>query len=350
MEQQGTWKDLLSEFAGNPLQFAQEHWHWMIGILVLLFALSKLNNYLEVTGVNKAILLTRGVVGSLMAFIITPIAFLLLLNFIAWANGLPLINMWNIWEWIKLTGSSFWWLFECLFDFGEAPTSPTAFNVSSVIRLLWVGLPLTIIWWRSTSTRFWKLMIVPILVGLCILTANRAAPPTFLDHHVPENVFSYFKNTNTKKVTKDFELEKRQKEWMNEAGTAYQRYRKPIFLGLLGILGIGFFVGYKTEYKAYALILIALAIAGFYYMINHTKEIQELQPPPPVQTPIKPTYTELDKLYQEFEREFNANNGESSIKLSKTSFKIHQILKEKNTSPPDKFCKLYKPYFFDYCK
>jgi len=58
MEDGGTWRSFISTFLSDPVGFIQIHWPWLFLLLVLLFALSKLNNYLEVKGVDKAILIT----------------------------------------------------------------------------------------------------------------------------------------------------------------------------------------------------------------------------------------------------------------------------------------------------
>jgi len=350
MEQDGTWRAFIGSFLSDPVDFIQLHWPWLLFLLILLFALSKLNNYLEVKGVDKAILITRGLVGSVMAFIVTPFALLLFVNCIAWVKGLPGVNMWNIVEWLQLTITSFWWILECMLDIGESPTSTSLYHPSSIVRIAWIALPVLFIWLRIMKTRFWRLMYLPILLGLLVITANRWAPPTFLDDHIPMAVTEW-------QPSKHVIAEQSQIQHAPPAATVNRtegllnRHRKLIIVALLCLLAVGCSLGYYSDYKLVALGLILFSCFGFVQLFKSTIDTTSILPASK-ETEIIPTpkASQLTKEFKAFEALFKAHDGKNSVALSQQSFKINALLKSTGERPPARFCNLYRDYFFDYCE
>lgn len=105
------WSNLFQGLANSPVTSMI----WVVVLLVLLFVLSRFNNYLEVRGVNRAIGITRALVGSFMYFIVAPVVLFVFINVMAFIYGAPLINVSFLWNWIELTGTSYFWLLKCLF-------------------------------------------------------------------------------------------------------------------------------------------------------------------------------------------------------------------------------------------
>ncbi len=353
MEEGGTWRAFIGSFLTDPVGFIQLHWPWLLFLLILLFALSKLNNYLEVKGVDKAILITRGLVGSVMAFIVTPFALLLFVNCIAWAKQLPTVNMWNIVEWLQLTVTSFWWILECALDIGESPTSNSLYSSSSIVRIIWIALPLVFIWLRIMKTRFWRAMCLPILLGLLVITANRWAPPTFLDNHIPIAVTEWQPSKEPMVFSERSQIQQAPPtlETVNRTEGLLNRHRKLIIVALLCLLAVGCSLGYYSDYKLIGLGLILFSCFGFVQLFTSTVETHDLLPASKkTETIPPPKASQLTQEFKAFEALYKAQQGETSVKLSQLSFKINAMLKSSGEVPPARFCSLYRDYFFDYCE
>ncbi|MDC0231143.1 hypothetical protein OAK19_04190, partial [Aureispira] len=65
-----SWKVFIAEVFRSP----QSYIFWLVFFLIVLFLLSRFRNRMEERGVNKAIYISRGLVGSFIAFIVAPIA------------------------------------------------------------------------------------------------------------------------------------------------------------------------------------------------------------------------------------------------------------------------------------
>jgi len=352
MEQSGTWRAFIGSFFSDPVGFIQLHWPWLLFLIILLFALSKLNNYLEVKGVDKAILITRGLVGGVMAFIVTPFALLLFVNCIAWVKQLPTVNMWNIVEWLQLTFTSFWWILECVLDVGESPTANSFYTPSSIVRIIWIALPVLFIWLRVIKTRFWRLMYLPVLLALLVITANRWAPPTFLDDHIPMTITNWQPNTKTNSDLSQIEpTTPIEAETVSKTENLINRHRKLIIVALLCLLAVGCSLGYYSDYKLIALCLIVFSCFGFVQLFNSTINTDNILPASKETEFIQPQKTtELTKEFKAFEALYKTQEGATSVELSQLSFKINALLKSSGEVPPARFCKLYRDYFFDYCE
>ncbi|MEM6724598.1 MAG: hypothetical protein AAF598_11200 [Bacteroidota bacterium] len=341
MQQPISWAEHFKEFTGNPTDFVQGHWPWLIVILVVLFMLSRLNNYMEVEGVNKAIYLTRGIVGSIIAFIIAPIVFLLVLNLYAWFNGLKMFDMTFLWDWFKLTISTFFWLLQSI----GAPRGDVLFDTNSLIRLAWVILPLSIIWLRVAVTNFWRLMLIPAIAGILMLTAYKEAKPTFLNKYIPEEWQNFKigdKNAPTVRIDpsdpstypdEDSEIE----------DTARKVYRKnaPWFtLALLLLFAVALSIGFLTKYKLFSLIMVGVCF-GLFFLMN---DFSASGGKPDIPLSMEAFF---EDLCADFERSYE-RSGES-VETYKASLLVRQQLDQGIGALPENYCADYSMYFYDLC-
>jgi len=388
-----SWGDLLGNFLSNPLEFLRDHWYGIIFLLLLLFALSRLNNYMEVNSVNRAINIARAFVGSIMAFVIAPITLLLLINLIAYLKGIPTFSFMFIWDWLKLTGSTFWWIVKSATCFScDNERMPYAYDINSLIRIAWVVIPVSFIWLRSTSTMFTRLMLLPFIAAILYITYQRKASPTFFDKYIPEqyrnitidNFLNLNENTTkrlrdivdntinnnpepttdadrippkprTKNKTRSLNPDKPKKKQTvkpkepapndnfdnlrNNVDTFRENNTRNIVLGLIGLLLLAALLHFYTKFKVLALVFMILGLAGFFVMSPSSFN----RPPPPA-------YVDSNSLLKQFEQTYRRQNGVPSIALTELSFKIQkQLEKEKRTSLPNKYCDAYKDYFYDFC-
>lgn len=394
-----SWADLLTKFLSNPLDFLQDHWYGLILLLLLLFALSRLNNYMEVNSVNRAINLARAFVGSVMAFIIAPITVLILINAIAYIKGIPTFSFWFIWDWLKLTASTFWWMVRSATCFScDNDLADYAYDINSLIRIAWVVIPVTFIWLRSTSTLITRFMLLPFIALIFYITYQRKASPTFFDKYIPEKYRDYkvddilnFNKDNVKRFKDIVNVDRfRDDEPTTDADriptvpktnpqpktkprtrnikpqdTQRQRTVKPkkpatndaldnlkdsaeafkvkntrnIIYVLIGLLLLAALLHFTGKFRWLALAFMIISIGGFLFMSPSLFS----RPPPP-------TYVDSTDMLQRFERMHKAQKGRPSVSLTELSVRItKQLHKEKRTTIPDRYCQKYKAYFYDFC-
>lgn len=389
-----TWNDFIQEFLSNPGQFIQGHWPYLLGLVLVLFALSRLNNYMEIRGVNRAINVARAFVGSVMAFVIAPIVFLLLLNLVAYVKGIPRFNLSFIWDWLRLTGTTFWWILKSATCFScEGEKMDVAYNISSLIRIAWVIIPISFIWLRSVSSNLWRILLIPFILGIFYITYQKKASPTFLDKYIPEKYRNFTipdflelgndtknfvdriitdvkggkdvstdittdadriivtpdntdNNTTTdtqtrrkvvpKKDTKLSDFDKIK----NTADKFRKKNARYIVLALIGLLLIAGLLHFYTNLRWLALLFLLLSFAGFFIIASG------LRAPPPTTTTIR---TDFNGLLVRFEQMYEQQNGAPSVPLTELSVKINNQLKYKAKVLPERFCVKYKPYFYDFC-
>ncbi len=394
-----TWGDLLRTFASDPLGFLQAHWYGLILLLLLLFALSRLNNYMEVNSVNRAINVARAFVGSVMAFVIAPIMVLILINAVAFIKGIPMFSFWFIWDWLSLTASSIWWVIRCATCFScDNQVVDVAYNHHAILRLAWILIPTIFIWWRSASTIVTKALMIPFILGVLFVTYQREASPTFLDKHLPEswrsfkidNILNFRKTTtnirdyvnvdkfrdrtqpSTDADRKQVQPDPKPKTQPRNRNIQIERKREPkppspttndnviddkieqfkditqdfkkknnnyILLALLACLLIAALLHFTTKLKILALLFLLLSLGGFLFMSPDFFD----SPPP------ETAYTITDRMLARFDQLYKQQDGDASIELTNLSVEINQRLKEGKGRLPERYCRLYKPYFYDFC-
>jgi len=393
-----SWGDLLRAFLSDPLGFLQSHWYGLILLLLLLFALSRLNNYMEVNSVNRAINIARAFVGSVMAFVIAPIMALILINVVAYIKGIPMFSFWFIWDWLKLTASSIWWVIRCATCFScDNQVVDVAYNHHAILRLAWILIPTIFIWWRSTSTILTKALMIPFILGVLFVTYQREASPTFLDKQLPEswrdfkidNILNFRKTTTnirdyvnidqfrdrTKPTTdadrkrvqptkpqpepktptrniqpkkertipppviEDNPIDDRLNQIKDITEDFKEKNNRYILLALLGFLLIAAFLHFQTKMKLLALIFLVLSLGGFVFMSPAL--FDGSQP--------EPERSKTDRMLVEFEQMYQLREGKASVELTNLSIQINERLRNGQGSLPPEFCDLYKAYFYDFC-
>jgi hypothetical protein len=170
-----TWGEAFAGLLTTPLSMV-----WVIGLLILLFIMSRVNNNLEIKSVNRAIVISRSLVGMFMWFIVVPIVLFLFLMLFALVYKIDMLDIGFIFKWIGLTFSSYWWLIKCFFGAESISGEKAAYSLDAVVRVLWVSLPLAFIWVRATSTTMTRLLIVPLILGFFIIARHKRAEPSFI--------------------------------------------------------------------------------------------------------------------------------------------------------------------------
>ncbi|MEM7105005.1 MAG: hypothetical protein AAF502_17845 [Bacteroidota bacterium] len=349
------WAQHFGEIARNPGEFINGHWIWLLVIILTLFILSRMNNYMEVSGVNKAIIISRGIVSTFMAFILAPIVFMLLLNVYAFFNGLPLINMRFIWEWIVLTATTFYWLLKCI----GMPRGEVMYDLSGVIRVLWFLLPTAYIWLRTASSGFWRMMLIPFVISTIYLTAYKAAPPTFFNKYIPvewqdikvgdqkgptlnDQIKAIEEKTGGDKNDDDkpTAFDNQKKKLSEDANKFYKKNTAYISGGIFILLAFALALGYLTKFKILSLLLTGACIFGFYMMMQSSPSAEKLEN---FRTPNYAFYELVDKFEAEYKKK-----GES-MTAHKYAIRLNEMVKTGKYELPKYFCQDYKLYFYDYC-
>lgn len=352
----GLWSEHFNRILKDPTGYIQSHWIWLLVALLTLFILSRVNNYMEVKSVNRAIYLARGMVGTVMAFVVAPIIFLILLNVYAWFNGLPLFNLIFLWDWFALTLTTFWWLLKSI----GMPRGDYIYDINSLIRLGWIIIPVSFIWLRVASSNFGRLLLIPFIAGLFFLTAFKHAEPTFLNKYLPQNLKEFkigggdhisisdrVKRLEDPNEGGDSYVDTKTKEVTREVNSFYKENAIYFTLALLFLLALAIFLGFYTKNRMFSLILILICLGLFYLMMKTSP------PPEPIkrdQIVINPTYKKMAllDLCTLFEKTYVAT-GES-IKSHEISVAIRYKLTMGKRELPLHFCTSYRMYFYDYCQ
>ena len=189
-----SWGDFVLEIVQRP----QNYVFWLIVFLVVLFLLSRLRNIMEERSVNRAIYVSRAFVGTFIAFVITPVVFYIMLNIVALVHNVNTIDISFLAKWLGLTVTSYWWLLKCFFGSASISGADQLYSLDSMIRIIWILLPLSIIWMRVSNTRIGKLFLIPLIIGTLVITRYKYAPPTFIteDENLAERIpgLNWFKD------------------------------------------------------------------------------------------------------------------------------------------------------------
>ncbi len=363
-----TWGEFLFNLVQHPIDTIQANWYWLIVILIVLFSLSRLNNFLEIKGTDRAIRLGRGITSTITLFIIAPLIFILLLNLFALIYGLPSISLLNLWKWFELTLTSLWWIVSSfvLYTQGIPSDSESVFSADSIVRLAAIILPGIFVWLRAAKSSVTKFLLIPLVIGVLWVTKNRAAPSTFLsetieqwksgekeiipgvDIKVPD--FNSIRNTQVA-TTRGSLIE-------NIRKSIDPKTRNLIMLGSLAALLVAMFGFSQTKkFRALFLSLIFLAAIFFIAMLMAADRtvkdvaIEDRAPPTETRTP-QVTDENNDFLYSlmsDFEDEFNKQNGEKNLKLYDLSLQISERFLQIDMQPPPRYCTRYRDYFDRVC-
>ena len=326
-----TWRQFFSEVLQNP----QAYIVWVVVFLIVLFILSRLRNRMEERGVNKAIYISRGLVGSFIAFIVTPIVCYILINIIALVHGVRLIDVRFLSDWLGLTLSSYWWLLECFFNSVRVAYAQDIYSLDAIIRILWIILPISFIWLRMSNSRMGKLFLIPLIIFVFVITRYKTAPPTFIteDHEIISKtpLLKWFTPDN-KTLTE------------GEIALVNSQQRGILALGFGSLLFVGFVVGLYFKRRLAGLFICLVGSLGFILMAPHQVEKNRTEHPfNSVDLPL--LIVQMDSLF--------AVEGES-VKVYELSLQIESLFDKKIASGamiifPDSLCIKYPNYFYDRC-
>ncbi len=327
-----TWRQFFTEVIHSP----QSYIFWLVIFLIVLFILSRFRNRMEERGVNKAIYISRGLVGTFIAFIVTPIAFYFLLNTVALVHGVKIIDVSFLTDWIGLTLSSYWWLLECFFGSIRVAYAEEIYSVDSFIRILWIVLPISFIWLRMSKSKVGKLFIIPMIIGVLIITRYKTAPPTFITedkeliNKIP--VLNWF-SADSNKANDD------------KKSIITKDKRKLLAGGLAVLIIVGFIVGLYFKFRIAGLFITLVGLLGFVLMAPHEKEVRETKHPD-YHLDLDSLIFKMDSLY--------ISTGES-IAVYEISQKIESAFKAHIEAGdlirfPDSLCRKYESYFYDRCQ
>jgi hypothetical protein len=291
---------------------------------------------MEERSVNRAIYISRGMVGTIMAFIIAPIVFFILLNIIALVHGVNTIDIGFLAKWIGLTVTSYWWLLKCFFGSESLSGALMMYSPDAIIRILWIILPFSFIWIRMSSTKIGKLFLIPLIIGVFVITRYKKAPETF--------------------ITQDGTLMERI-PWINmfigggNSSDADQSIstgqRKILAGGLLLLLFAGFVVGLYLQRRLIGLFLVAIGLLGFLLMAPHQ---QDRIIPKKHEENYK---ANLDSMIQIMNQLYAQNPD--TLELYHLSLQVKagydaRLQVGDMITFPDSLCTKFDSYFYDWCK
>lgn len=330
-----SWGELFTDVVSRPSRYL----FWVIIFLVLLFMMSRLNNIMEVKGVNRAIYITRGLVGSFMYFIVAPIIIFILINIIAVIYGVPMLNISFLGKWIGLTASSYWWLLKCFFGSADISGEKDMYSIHSVIRMLWVLLPITLIWLRMTKSKVGKLLILPFMIGVFVVARYKKADETF--------------------VTKDLSPETIAKIPFlgsligeDSGGSSLQPIHRKVIAGIfiVAIAG-GFFVGLRTQRRIVGLVVVMVGSLGLMLITPSTgsdKKNVAVHDDHPVNVSIDSLIREMDTMAMLRD---TLGMYQMSVRINEAyEAQYHEgFIMVDTIWSRCKLCEKYRNYFYDHC-
>lgn len=332
-----SWGEFLLRVAKSP----QNYVFWLVIFLLVLYLMSRLRNILEERSVNRAIYISRGLVGTFNAFVIMPVALYFLLNLIALVHGINTIGIGFLAKWLGLTVTSYWWLLRCAFNSADLINADQIYSINSVIRILWILIPFSIIWLRTSSTRVGKFFLIPLIIGTLVITRYKFAPPTFLTEDT--ELLQQIPGLNRLNFigTDAFSSG-------NSTTAMLSASQRKIVAGVLGFLvAIGFVVGLGLSKRIPGLLLVAVGIMGFLLIAPHkaSQEIPEEH---------KEHYgANLQALIHQMDSVHKIDNN--SLEIYHLSMRISAAYQARIEMGevirfPDSLCNRYHAYFYDWCK
>lgn len=405
LQKSKSWSDLIGDIFSKPTNILI----WVIVFLVILFALSRFNNYLEVRGVDRAIYVTRGMVGSLMFFVIAPIVIFIMLFVIALIYGIPPPDISFLGKWISLTFSSYFWLLRCAFnDNNLIQENPVElYSVHALVRILWTLIPLTLIWLRVSKTRVGRLLILPVIIAILLIARYKKANETFLTQGFDGTLTEYFaKMTMTEKQlieehtkimfpilakqylrvineepaeTDDLEELEQIAEFRNEQEKLKRKgaeissalvhwgkiqfvrlnsgkLRQQIIAGvIIGFILLGFGIGLASEkYRVVGLIVVIIGILGFFLITPSSDVVSEdndYHEDHPINVDLDSLIYRMDSLYLAPE--------DNELAIYNMANRIYQAYEYQYNNEGDHMidtiwdehglCYKYGDYFYDHC-
>ena len=334
------WGEVLLKLMTSPLAFV-----WVIAILILLFVMSRFNNNLEIKSVDRAITISRSLVGVFMWFFVAPIVGFLFMNLFAIVNGIDMINASFIFQWIGLTFSSYWWLVKCFFGAESIGGQKDAYTLDAVVRILWVSIPLAFIWIRSTSTMITRLLIIPLILAFFIMARHKKAEPSFITDKAGREFFerlpvigNLLKEPAPVAGTKNLKKMSRS-----------DNVKTIVIFSVLGLFIVsGVVIGLYKQMYVIGLITAIIGIFGLFLLApSGDMKILRLQ-----HDDDHPINANIDSLINRMDSLFKIYGG--STEVYEISQQIDAALNAQHEMvkfPDSILCQpQYRPYFYDWCQ
>jgi hypothetical protein len=332
-----SWVEAFKRIAANPVVLLV----WVIVGLVILFLLSRFNNYMEVRGVNRAIVIARSFVGVIMWFLIVPFVIYLLINIFAAVHGAPLFGITFLFQWIGLTASSYWWLIKCALGSEDLLGQKEIYSPDAIVRIFWVLVPLSLIWYRTAQTRVMRLLLIPIILGVLVVTRHKKSEETFIVRD-----FGLQNLQNLPVVGALFQDEKISPNGVPLPAKKMNATQQKLIAGALVVVMIaGFMTALYWQKRVMGLIVVMIGLAGFFLASPTTdKTVRKAQYDKnhAIHTNIDSLLRVLDSIYT---REGTSTN------VYKLTLQIDQAFDAQHDerSFPDSLCGRYAQYFYDRC-
>lgn len=319
-----TWTKFFKEVIASP----QDYVLWLILALVLLFMTSRFRNKLEEQSVDKAIFISRAMVGFIMAFVVAPVMVYLLFNLIAVFYGIDLISIGFLYDWIALTVSSYWWLMKCFFNSADLKDTESMYQLNAIIRIIWICLPLTLIWWRVAKTAGGKSLILPLFIAILVITRHKEAPVTFLTQN--HEVTAHFDGL--------FEAEEQHQTYFESNENKNTLKFQLLVIGCSVMIIAGLLIAYLTNLKALGLFLGMTGVMTFVlFSPNDTNK-----------TPSFRENERIEFLWKQFEQAYAADGQD--IRPYELSLKIKEYYRLNPSKRfPSSKCIQYDAYFDELC-
>ena len=257
-----------------------------------------------------------------------------MLNIVALVHNVAIIDVSFLTDWIGLTISSYWWLLKCFFGSVSVSFAKEIYSVNSIIRILWIILPISFIWLRMSKTKIGKLFLIPLIIGVLVITRYKTAPTTFI--------------TEDKELVKHIPLLNRFALNQNDADINTTQilsvqHKQLITIGLFAVIAIGLVVGLIFKYRVIGLFISLIGLLGFILIAPHDIELNNKHPDYLID--IDSLVSRMDSLY--------FINGES-IDVYQISLQIESAFNARIEAGdmiqfPDSLCTKYEAYFFDRC-
>jgi hypothetical protein len=334
------WGETMIKLMTSPMAFV-----WVIAILILLFIMSRFNNKLEINSVNRAITISRSLVGVFMWFFVAPIVGFLFMNLFAIVNGIDMINASFIFQWIGLTFSSYWWLVKCFFGAESIGGQKDAYTLDAVVRILWVAIPLAFIWIRSTKTMITRLLIIPLILAFFIMARHKKAEPSFITEKEGREFFEKLPVIgNLLKEPAPVAGSKNLKKT-----TRAENMKNIVIFSVLGVfIVVGIGIGLYKQMYVIGLISAIIGIFGLFLLApSGDMKILKLQ-----HDDNHPINANIDSLIARMDSIFKEQGGSTEVyELSQQIDAALHAQHEMVKFPDSILCApQYRPYFYDWCQ
>jgi hypothetical protein len=232
------------------------------------------------------------------------------------------------------------------------------YDGNSLVRILWITVPLSAIWLYTSDTAMMRWMLLPLLVLILFVTRHRVANETFLTDMLEPHFPAWFTEkkgsplarageqppqespTQDSVLTVDSPVDIPQQEDLDRF---YQANRHLLNLAVLGLFVVGLVTGLVFK-KTFAGSMLAVAAIGLFFVFDKG---QAFSWHPSGKSGYQ-RQAELDNLMHKFVEEARRPDADSVL-LSLLSIKINKTLLEEKQSPPDSICTEFPDYFAETC-